>query len=132
MKKAIYITIIICILVLGIVLFIPKTNMSFAERGNIVYVTDRQCIKVALTTEDFNIILNLFDRKILYHDNPSCGFSENIAISMNSGQNTFCVARDGCPIIYWKNQEMYFRLTEEDYEVLIDLLEKYGFIIPCV
>lgn len=132
MKKVIYFIIIICILCLGIYFLLPKTDMSFAENGNLVYVTDSQCINTSLTAEDFNMIIKIFDHKILYTDNPSCGFSENIAIFMNGDQHIFCVARDGCPIIYWKDQGMYFRLTKEEHNMLIDLLKNYSFIIPCI
>ena len=131
MKRIGILIAITCILVLGTALLLPKTDIGFAKSANIICVTDNQNIHEPLLAEDLKTITKLFEKKILYRDNPSCGFSEKIAIEINN-DNIFCIARDGCPIIYWLNKDMFFRLTAEDYEVLTCLLEKYGLIIPCL
>ena len=98
---------IVCILILGITLFSQKTDMEFAKSGNIICITDDLCINDPLSETDLNTIIEIFDQKILYRDSPSCGFSENIAIRIND-KDIFCVARDGCPIVYWTSKKCSF------------------------
>ena len=65
-------------------------------------------------------------------DIPSCGFTDDIAIYINNRKNVFCLACDGCPIIYWKNKNTYFRLSEKDNRQLHSVLKKYGMKFPCI
>ena len=122
----------ICILLFGITALLPRTSIDLVEQGNVAYVADDQNIQRYMEKEDYDLIVNLFNDKILYSDNPSCGFSKDYAIYMNGDQYIFCVARDGCPTIYCHNERLFFRLTQEEHVMLVDLLKKYGFTIPCV
>lgn len=131
-KKIVFGVIALCSLVMGTILFIPTTDIHSMECGEFIYVTDKQNIQVPLKTEDLKLIIKLFNHKTLFHDNPSCGFSENVSISINSNQYTFCLARDGCPIIYLTNEDMFFRLTTNEHNALVELLEKYGLVLPCL
>ena len=81
-------------------------------------------------TADF-ILKTLFDGKIMYRDNPSCGFSETVSIIFDQKQ-TFCIAQDNCPIVYWKEKNRYITLSEDEKNQLRDLLEPYGFCFPCL
>ncbi len=84
-----------------------------------------------LSDEELTIIKDIFNGKRLYKDNPSCGFNEDISIKFSELQ-TFCIACDACPIIYWKEENRYIRITEDEKEQLYNLLETYGFFFPCV
>lgn len=42
------------------------------------------------------------------------------------------VACDGCPMVYYKNENRYFKLSEEENKMLKRILEKYGFYFPYV
>lgn len=81
-------------------------------------------------TADF-ILKTLFDGKIMYRDNPSCGFSETVSIIFDQKQ-TFCIAQDNCPIVYWKEKNRYITLSEDEKNQLRDPLEPYGFCFPCL
>jgi len=84
-----------------------------------------------LDDKELKILKSILNGKKLYRDNPSCGFSENISIKFNDEQ-TFCIARDSCPIIYWKEKDKYIKLSKKEKQKLYGLLETYGLFFPCV
>ena len=136
MKKIIMITVptilvIVLICIVGIFLSKRVTDFSFAESGTAVFQYADNNIYESLSAEEIRLLQNIFSGKIMYRDSPACGFSEKIAIVFN-GSQTLCFACDGCPIVYWKEQDMYFKLTEENQRSIMDILQKYGFYFPCV
>ena len=54
-----------------------------------------------LSSDDTKELRGIFAGKRLYRDNPSCGFDENASVKFGDSQ-TFCIAKDTCPIVYWK------------------------------
>lgn len=137
MKKQVIITISVVVAVVliagGVVAFMKpsKTNLSPAEKGQAVFEYEDTKISEMLSAEDLSAIREMFDGKELYKDNPSCGFSETIAVVLDASQ-VFCVARDECPVIYYKNEGQYFSLSDQENEQLRNILENYGFRFPCV
>ena len=117
-------------IVLGKALW-PKTDMAFATEGEAIFKYGDKNITQIILVDDFTRICDLFDQKKLYSDNLSCGFSDDICVTID-GSEQFCFARDSCPIVYWKNVNKFFRLSECEYDELTDILEKYGFIFPCL
>lgn len=105
--------------------------MNFAETAEMIYQYDNTNIENVFSQEELKILCNIFDGKRLYKDALSCGFTENVAIKVNDSQ-TFCIACDTCPIIYWKEKDRFFYLSEEEKEQLYKLLEEYGFSFPCI
>ena len=61
-----------------------------------------------LSSDDTEELRGIFAGKGLYHDNPSCGFDENASVKFGDSQ-TFCIAKDTCPIVYWKEKDEYIR-----------------------
>lgn len=108
-----------------------RTNMAFAKNGKIIFVYEGFNITHDLSDDEMNTIKNIFDNKTMYVDNLSCGFSDEISVKFNDSQ-TFCFARDTCPIVYWKEAEKFIELTETEKQELYNLLKGYGFIFPCV
>lgn len=84
-----------------------------------------------LSEEDKQVVYELFNGKLLYRDNLSCGFNEKVSLCFDDSK-TFCIARDTCPVIYWKEKDMYFRLSDLEQQQLYSLLEVYGFRFPCI
>ena len=84
-----------------------------------------------LKPEDAEAVRKIFNGKLLYKDTPSCGFTENVSVKFGGGQ-TFCIANDMCGIIYLKEKDKYFHISQQDRERLNSILEAYGFIFPCV
>lgn len=112
---------------------LPKNriDMSFAEEGTMVFRYGDVDATSRISEQEMSWIKELFAGKILYKDNPSCGFTEDVSICFN-GSQTFCFACDTCPIIYWKEKERYFKISGEEQEQLYELLKAYGFSFPCV
>lgn len=106
------------------------TKMDFANEGIAVFIYEDTDSTQMLSKDDVIFIKNIFDGKLLYKDSPACGFTENISIIFNNSQ-TFCIACDTCPLIYWKEKDMYFRLSETEREQLCEKLKSYGFFFPC-
>ena len=85
-----------------------------------------------LTQEEAERIFELFDGKVMIDDNPSCGFGEDVSVSINDGEYVFYIAQDTCPVIYYKNYDKYISVSDSEQETLYSILEKYGFHFPCV
>ena len=108
-----------------------KTNVNTINNGTVVFKYGEADISKKLSDEDLNTIKNIFNNKKLYKDSPSCGFSENIAVVLD-GTQIFCIACDNCPIIYYKNEGLYFKISDQENELLRNILTRYGFHFPCV
>ncbi len=110
---------------------IDNIDMQFAKGADVCFVYGDANVLKPMKEEDLELIQSIFDTKKLYKDNPSCGFDENISIKINK-THTFCIARDTCPIVYWKEKDRYIKLMEEEKNQLYKILESYGFSFPCV
>lgn len=108
-----------------------RTDMSKVENGSVHFAYDDENIATELADEDLDIIKDIFDHKKLYKDNPSCGFTEQVSVSLNDDSEIFCIACDTCPILYSKKDDRYFKLSERDNTVMRELLKNYGFHFPC-
>lgn len=108
-----------------------RTNISEIDNGMAVFQYGDVNISKKISNEDLNAIKNIFDDKKLYKDSPSCGFNENISVVLDETQ-VFCIACDKCPIIYYKNEGLYFKLSEQENELVRNILIQYGFYFPCV
>ena len=109
-----------------------RTNMSEINNGRVCFKYGDKDILTDLSEKDLNTVKEIFDNKRLYKDNPSCGFSENIAVLLNDDSQVFCIACDTCPIIYSKNEGLYFKISDKENTLLRNLLKKYGFRFPCL
>lgn len=121
---------VIATILVGITLRIETLNVDFAESAEVTfkYIDDAS---YTILDQELSLIKSIFNGKKMYKDNPSCGFSEDVSIKLD-GSHTFCIAQDTCPIIYWKEDNKFFRLREEEKTQLYNLLQKYGFYFPCV
>ena len=82
--------------------------------------------------KDLEKVKKIFHNKKLYRDNPSCGFSEDVSIVFDDGEQIFEPACDGCGIVYWKNKNKYFLLTDEETTIIHGILQTYNLKFPCV
>jgi len=106
-------------------------DMDSMTEGECVFEYNGVNLRESLSEQDKLLLKQIFDGKKMYKDNPSCGFSDKVAVRFDDSQ-TFCFACDTCPIIYWEEENIYFRLEEEEKEQLYRILEKYGMFFPCV
>lgn len=125
----------VIVIVIGgliVLLGIDKVNTSKMSNGMVRFVYMDKNISKQLDGGDACFVKEMFNGKWLYKDNPSCGFSDNVSVSFDNGDNIFCIAQDSCPIIYDKSKNKYFKVSEEGILELHEILEKYGFVFPCV
>lgn len=127
------ITFIIVLVAVGIFILIrsDRTNTDLVSNGYAVFDYNDKNVLKNLSEDDLITIKKIFDNKKLYKDNPSCGFSENIAVVLDNSL-IFCIAQDNCPIIYYKNKKLFFRLSNQEKELLYSVLTQYGFYFPCL
>ena len=135
MKKAILIcsaiTLALVVLLGTIYLRQDKVHIDTVKKAEVCFQYGNTDSIRRLSDKETEPVKNIFSGKKLYKANLSCGFSEAVSIKFDDEQ-TFCIARDTCPIIYWKEKNQYFRITESEKTQLYNLLEPYGFIFPCV
>lgn len=134
MKKSLLLLVaamLIIVAVSGVVyLCVNRVDMGFAKEAEVCFIYENTDALHQLNDEELELLKAVFDDKRMYKDNPSCGFSEDISVKFNKEQ-TFCIARDTCPIVYWKEKDRYIKLSEEEKTQLYDLLEPYGVSFPC-
>ena len=135
MKKAILIlsTIIVIVVILLGVIYLrqDKVNLYLVKKAEVYFQYGNTDTINQLSNNEMESVKTILNGKKLYKDNLSCGFSEAVSIKFDD-EHTFCIARDTCPIIYWKEKNRYIRLTENEKTQLYNILEPYGFIFPCV
>lgn len=134
-KKTKWILCGVVIILLGAIMFflnINRVDTTIMHNGMVQFVYIDKHVSTKMKTEDERYIKELFNNRQLYRDDPSCGFSTDVSISFDNGKNVFCIAEDSCPIIYYKQRNKYFQLSEKDILALHKVLEKYGFTFPCV
>ena len=128
-----------CITFTILLLLMVSMIFSFASCSKVEVVDDEMVaifrygdvdITQSITHEDSEAVKKMFNKKNLYSDSPSCGFSENVALII--GDDTYCIACDNCGIIYSVNEDKYFNLSDQENETLRKLLGEYGFTFPCV
>ena len=134
-KKMVVVGIVIVIISVVVVVLIgvekKRCSMDFATSGKAVFRYCGSDVSMSISDEHLSAIKDIFNNKKMYMDNLSCGFSEDIAIVFNNSE-TFCIARDTCPTVYWKEQGRYIELSEDEKEELYGILGEYGFVFPCV
>ena len=135
MKKAIWIlsTIIVIVVILLGVIYLrqDKVNLDLVKKAEVYFQYGNTDTINQLSNNEMESVKTILNGKKLYKDNLSCGFSEAVSIKFDD-EHTFCIARDTCPIIYWKEKNRYIRLMENEKTQLYNILEPYGFIFPCV
>lgn len=123
---------VVAIIVLPIVFLKNKqVNIEYTKCADVRFVNGDVNIACSLDGEEVEILKSIFSKKLMYTDNPTCGFSEDVSIVFDKTQ-TFCIARDTCPIVFWKEKDRYISLTEVEQAQLYMVLEKHGCFFPCI
>ena len=131
MKKVVIISSLIVgvtLVAIGIFYKFEMTDMSFAKSGKAIYHGPDNSVIHDLSQEELDKVKSIFSYHIMNnaeHDMPSCGFSEARAIKFNDSQ-TFCLACDDCDIIFWKERNVYFCISDKKMSELKHLFKQYG------
>lgn len=105
-------------------------NVSGEGEAVLRFVYGDKGISQPLTPEEAGQVASILDHEILLPDSPSCGFDENISISMD-GQ-VFALARDGCGIIQHCDSGRYLFVSDKEISAIHALFARYGGYFPCI
>ena len=133
MKKIIgFIILGLIIMSIGGKIYWSKNKMDFEKftSGKTLFICSDEKKEHEITKEDLKSLYQLLNKKILFSENLSCGFSEKASIKINKTY-TFYFAQDGCSYIYLKEKDKYLKLSEADYKKMINILKNYDFSFPC-
>lgn len=104
------------------------TNISVDSIGQLHYNYNNEHISVILTNFENDIVKDIFNKKKLYFDEPSCGFDKSISIEFDD--NYYCIACDSCGIV--KLNDKYFNISTAERSKIEEIFKKYGGEFPCV
>lgn len=132
MKNQIFfILITIFVLLLSFILVsCRRTSVPYAKRAELRYQIGGETVSTEISDNDTQHIRSILSNRILYRDNPSCGFTQNVSISFDG--KVYCFACDGCSIIQDFDAGRYFSLDDTLYKTVIEILSKYGLSLPCI
>lgn len=130
-----FVIIVVLFLICVFAIFFKQKAIVKSEKftnAKVRFVYEDENIDTYMNQEDVEKIKMILNKKHLYKDKPSCGFSDNVSIRFNDNQHIFCIACDECPIIYYKNERRYLKLSEKENASVRNILVKYGFHFPCL
>lgn len=132
MIKKYYIKTITLLLMIPFMMFLcacnNTTNIADSSIGQLNYNYDNKHISVTLTEAESNIVRDIFNKKELYNDEPSCGFDKNISIKFDN--DYYCIACDSCGIVKFKDK--YFNISNSERSKVEKIFKKYGGTFPCI
>ena len=119
------------IVVLILFLWFGTTNIPEPTTGSVRFdYTDNT---VQVLQEDLKQLYKNMNHRVLRWDNPSCGFGEDVSMTLideNGQEHHFWFACDTCPIVYYKEQNRYFNLSNKEDAEIKEILSTYGFYFP--
>lgn len=124
---------VILILVLLLVVFCVSRNtlrLGNPDCAVITYSYEDIYIWEELYGDDVDTVVKILDGKIETRDNPSCGFSEDISITI--GGNTFALACDRCGIVKNCTTGKYISISDSERDILENLFTTRGGKFPCI
>ena len=121
------------IVVLILFLWFGTTNIPEPTTGSVRFdYTDNT---VQVLQEDLKQLYKNMNHRVLRWDNSSCGFGEDVSMTLideNGQEHHFWFACDTCPIVYYKEQNRYFNLSNKEDAEIKEILSTYGFYFPCI
>ena len=124
-------TLLIFFLMVGYYLIHYTVYIGSAKSGDLTFIHNENNISDTLSEQDLLKMKKMFNWEMTYMDAPSCGFLEEVSVKFDDS-HTFYFACDTCPIVYWKEKNTYFNISEKEQKELYEMLGRYGFYFPCV
>ncbi len=110
-----------------------QTSVSEGEDVVLTFVYMEADIRVTLETEEAEKVISILDGNdydSIGSGIPSCGFDENISLTVDG--RVFAVACDTCNYLQDMGNYRYFSIPKEDMAYIHSLFQKYGGYFPCI
>ena len=134
MKKRILAVLVAVMMVLCMLASCEKKTVEElgSETVTVKFVYGDANIEKNLSADDIDFVRDIIEGKTPVKDNPSCAFTEKVSITFDDCDRQFQVACDDCPILYDVKEGRYIHIEDTENAALRALLERYGFVFPCV
>ena len=124
------------VLILALILAV-----SFYLDRNIIRLGNPDCAVITYSYGDIHIweelygkdvdeVVKILNGKVEYNDNPACGFSEDISITI--GGYTFALACDSCGVVKNCTSGKYIYISDAERDVLEKLFTSRSGKFPCI
>lgn len=110
--------------------FLRKGSVDKNQSIELVYKYEDSSVDTQLSEQESEQIINIFDGKELYFDNPSCGFDENVSLRVNG--KIFCPACDTCCTVKDCSSGQFFTVSQSERDMIEEIFETHGGHFPCV
>ena len=98
--------------------------------GTITYSCNGTAFTEALSRDETALVAEILNGKTEHSDDPSCGFTEDISITIDGA--TFALACDGCGIVKDCATGNYISISESERSRLEELFTSRGGSFPYV
>ena len=105
-------------------------HLDGKDGGTITYSYGEIEFTESLTDEEVKTVARILSGKIPFADNPSCGYTKEIAICI--GGWTFALACDRCADVKICETGKYIRFSDEERDTLEEMFTSRGGVFPCV
>ena len=128
-KKAKRFVLIVLLILIGYELTVNRVHIKYVKNGSVHFKDDGIDVTEKLSEEDLETIKGIFDGKLLYPEHLYWGYSEDSSISLEDGTEKYYISFDTCPVVYDKNRNEYFNISEKENDTIRSLLRKYGCLV---
>lgn len=118
------IIVMLCFAGAGLFFLWPRVHLEGESGATLRYNNGTGIVTINPSEDEIKALKILVSGRILYRDNPSCGFAEDFSFCI--GDRVFFVAKDECGIILDCQSNYYFSISEEDRRWIDSLFAKYG------
>ena len=135
--------VLVLVVVICFVAFSPRVHLQNTTSGSLSFSGlppefpldkngEQQIIKRKLSTQEVLKLSAIVSGKMLYRDNPSCGFDIDNAFILNDvkGTHLFCIAEDGDGILEDKSAGRFLYLSDAEMKEVLSIFSKYGGKLP--
>ena len=119
-----------CFLFILILCSCGKVSVDKNQTVQLVYKYTDANVDVQLSKQESETILDIFDGKELFSDNPSCGFDENISLRFDG--RIYCPACDTCCTVKDCSSGQYFTVSRSERDTIEKIFNTHGGHFPCV
>ena len=109
------------------------TQLEAGATVELHFVYGDKEIHATLTSEEATQVIEILDGRAyrsIWDGIPSCGFDENICLTVNG--HSYAIACDTCRFVQDLGNLRYFSISQEGIDHIHAIFETYGAHFPCI